>query len=156
VHVTNVAPTATFHAPSSAVSGSTFTISLDDPADPSSVDAASLQYAFDCGGGFGAYGSAPSATCTAAFDGAQTVAGRIRDKDGGVSTYTATVAIAVTADSVCALVESMAKNAGQANSLCVKLQHGQIEAFGHEVDAQTGKAFTAEQAALLERLAAQL
>jgi hypothetical protein len=62
----------------------------------------------------------------------------------------------VTVDSVCALVQSLAKNGGQANSLCVKLRNGQIEAFDHEVDAQTGKGFTAEQAALLERLAAQL
>jgi Endonuclease/Exonuclease/phosphatase family/PKD domain len=156
VQVANVAPTATLNAPSSAVSGSAFTISLDDPADVSTADAGSLQFAFDCGGGFGSYGSAQSATCTAAYDGTQTVAGRVRDKDGGVSTYTATVQISVTVDSVCALVQSLAKNSGQATSLCAKLQHGQIEAFGHEVDAQTGKAFTAEQAALLERLAAQL
>ena len=38
----------------------------------------------------------------------------------------------------------------------MKLQHGQIEAFGHEVDAQTGKSFTPDQAALLKRLAARL
>jgi hypothetical protein len=62
----------------------------------------------------------------------------------------------VTVDSLCATVQSWAKNEGQANSLCVKLQHGQIEAFGHEVDAQTGKAFTTDQAALLKRLAARL
>ena len=154
--VTNVDPTATFNAPSSAVSGTTFTISLSNPADASSVDATSLSYAFDCGSGFGDYGSAQSRTCTAAYDGTQTVSGRVRDKDGGVSTYTATVHITVTVNSVCALVQSLAKNAGEANSLCVKLQHGQIDAFGHEVDAQAGKAFTADQAALLKRLAAQL
>jgi hypothetical protein len=38
----------------------------------------------------------------------------------------------------------------------VKLQHGEIDAFSHEVDAQTGKAFTADQAATLKRLAGRL
>jgi predicted extracellular nuclease len=156
VHVTNVAPTATLTAPASAVSGSTFTISLDNAADVSPSDASSLQFAFDCGSGFGSYSSAATATCTAAYDGTQTVGGRVQDKDGGVSTYTASVRISVTVDSVCALVQTLAKNDGQATSLCAKLQHGQIDAFGHEVDAQTGKAFTAEQAALLKRLAAQV
>jgi hypothetical protein len=35
----------------------------------------------------------------------------------------------------------------------VKLQSGQITAFDNEVDAETGNAFTAEQAATLQRLA---
>jgi len=88
--------------------------------------------------------------------GTLTVRGLVRDKDGGVTPYDATVVVSVTVDSLCAAVTGWAKNAGQANSLCVKLQDGQIDAFGHEVDAQTGKSFTDEQAAVLERLAARL
>jgi hypothetical protein len=147
-----------FHASASAVGGSTFTISISNAADASSVDAAGLTFSFDCGDGhgFGPYGSAASATCTAAYEGTQAVGGRVRDKDGGVTTYTATVQSTVTVDSLVGLVTSLSKNGGEANSLSVKLRHGQIDAFDHEVDAQTGKAFTADQAALLERLAARL
>jgi hypothetical protein len=84
------------------------------------------------------------------------VRGAIRDRDGGVTTYGATVSVSVTVDSLCATVQGWAKNAGEANSLCVKLQHGQIEAFDNEVDAQTEKSFTTAQAAILKGLAARL
>jgi hypothetical protein len=84
------------------------------------------------------------------------VKGIIRDRDGGVSEYTATVRVGVTVDSLCATIAGWAKNGGQANSLCVKLQHGQFDAFDNEVDAQTGKAFSADQAATLKRLAGRL
>jgi alpha-ketoglutarate-dependent taurine dioxygenase len=57
---------------------------------------------------------------------------------------------------LCATIAGWAKNDGEANSLCVKLQSGQIIAFDNEIDAQTGKAFTAEQAATLKRLAGRL
>ena len=36
----------------------------------------------------------------------------------------------------------------------MKLQQGQIDAFDHELDAQAGKTFTAEQVATLKALAA--
>jgi hypothetical protein len=38
----------------------------------------------------------------------------------------------------------------------VKLEHGSYEAYKNEVSAQSGKALTAEQAAILTRLAGRL
>ena len=46
--------------------------------------------------------------------------------------------------------------AGVAESLCVKLQHGQLGAYANEVDAQSGKSLTEVQAATLKRLAMRL
>jgi Tol biopolymer transport system component len=94
--VNNVAPTAAFNAPSSATPGSTFGISLTGPSDPSSADAsAGFTYSFDCGTGvFSPYGSSNSASCVApATPGPVTVRGRIQDKDGGVSSYSAAVQV---------------------------------------------------------------
>jgi len=69
---------------------------------------------------------------------------------------TATVAVTVTRDSLCALVRSYVGSAGVATSLCSKLAGGAYAAFANEVDAQTGKALTADQAAILKGLVAQL
>src|SRR5205823_12418199 len=96
VTVTNVAPTASFNSPASVVEGSSIALSLTGASDPSSVDGgAGFQYAFDCGdgAGYGAFGSANSTTCPTSDNGSRTVRGRIRDKDGGVSEYTATVSV---------------------------------------------------------------
>jgi PKD domain-containing protein len=106
VTITNVAPTATFNAPSSTFAGYPFTLSLTGPSDPSSADtSAGFQYAFDCGNGsgLGAYSSASSASCPTTAVGTRTVHGRIRDKDGDVTEYTATVKVVVTAQSLCNL-----------------------------------------------------
>jgi predicted extracellular nuclease len=157
VTIGNVAPTAIFTAPAGALAPNGFALSLAQASDPSAADtAAGFTYAFDCGAGYGPWSTSQTTTCDTTDVGPLAVRGAVRDKDGGVSEYTATVAVTVTVDSLCATVTAWAKNAGEANSLCVKLQHGQIEAFGHEVDAQTEKAFTSEQAALLKRLAARL
>ena len=157
VMIANVAPTATFTAPASVLRTERVRAVALRAVGPSAADtAAGFTYAFDCGAGYGAWSSSPTAACDTTDVGPLAVRGAIRDKDGGTTEYTATVAVTVTVDSLCATVQGWAKNAGEANSLCVKLQHGQIEAFGHEVDAQTGKAFTADQAALLKRLAARL
>ena len=66
----------------------------------------------------------------------------------------------MTADSLCQLTTSWAKNKGVANSLCTKLAKGNYDAYANEVRAQTGtqpgKSFTPEQGALLIRLVGQL
>ncbi len=47
-------------------------------------------------------------------------------------------------------------NAGVADSLCVKLDRGQIGAYVNELDAQAGKSPTVEQADLLAGFAQML
>ena len=93
VAINNVAPTATFDAPSRVDSGTRFTVSLTDPDDPSPADTqAGFTYAFNCGDGYGTFGSTSSTSCTAG-SGTQTVGGKIRDKDGGLTEYTGSVTI---------------------------------------------------------------
>jgi hypothetical protein len=94
VTIDNVAPSATFNAPASVAEGSAIALSLANPADPSTVDAqAGFSYAFDCGSGYGAFGSGSSAACAAGDDGTLAVGGQIRDKDGGASEYSASVTV---------------------------------------------------------------
>ncbi|MDB4896791.1 MAG: hypothetical protein JWN15_3053, partial [Firmicutes bacterium] len=76
--------------------GSTIALSLTGAADPSPADTATgFTYAFDCGdgSGYGSFGPVSSASCVATASGAQTVRAKVRDKDGGTTEYTATVAI---------------------------------------------------------------
>ncbi|MBI4333784.1 MAG: PKD domain-containing protein, partial [Chloroflexi bacterium] len=92
--VNNVPPTATLEAPSRVARGSSFSISLTSPADPGTADvAAGFNYAFDFGSGYGAFGRSNSASGAAAVVGNQTVRGKIQDKDGGVTEYSATVTV---------------------------------------------------------------
>ncbi|MCC6175844.1 MAG: putative Ig domain-containing protein [Chloroflexi bacterium] len=94
VTVRNVAPTATFVAPSTVAGGSNFTLALNGPSDPSPADtAAGFAYSFNCGAGYGPVGSASSATCVAPASGPLTVKGKIADKDGGTTEYTASVTV---------------------------------------------------------------
>jgi uncharacterized repeat protein (TIGR01451 family) len=96
VAVRNVAPTARLTAPASVDGGSSFELALAGAADVSAADAAAgFAYAFDCGSGsgYGPFGAAPSAQCPTDDDGTRTVRGKIRDKDGGESEYTAAVEV---------------------------------------------------------------
>lgn len=92
--VNNIAPTATFTAPASGRVGQPLNISLTSPSDPSPADtAAGFTYAFDCGTGYGQYGTLNSAACTPTSAGSLTVKGKIRDKDGGEREYTAAAVV---------------------------------------------------------------
>jgi len=94
VTVTNVAPTATFGAPSQVDEGQSIDLSLTAPDDPSSVDtAAGFSYAFDCGTGYGAWTTSTTATCPTTDDGSVAVGGKIRDKDLAETEYTTTVTV---------------------------------------------------------------
>jgi predicted extracellular nuclease len=131
VTVRNVAPTATFHAPSSAIVGVPFTISLTNPNDASPADvAAGFTYAFDCGDGtgLGPYAPANSTTCRTFRPGPLTVRGAIQDKDGGVTTYTATVAVGVTFDAVCELAKEFAATPKAAKKVCDALAKAEQDA----------------------------
>ena len=101
--VNNAAPTATLTG-GAGPEGSTGSVSFSNSADLSSVDAASLHYAFDFDNngtfesGDGTYaGSSDSVSATVPAgllaDGpaSRTVKGRILDKDGGFTDYTASI-----------------------------------------------------------------
>ena len=88
--------------------------------------------------------------------GTLSVGGKIRDKDGGVTEYRATVTSIVTVESLSDLVRSFVENEGIENALLAKLRAGSIGAFINQVEAQTGKALTRAQAELLIRLARRL
>lgn len=92
--IANVAPTATFTHSAAVDEGDAFSLTLSGAADPSAADlAAGLEFAFDCGSGFGAFASATSVSCGTSDDGTLAVGGRVRDKDGGVTTYTGSVTV---------------------------------------------------------------
>lgn len=94
LEVDNVEPKATFNAPGSVLTGDPIELSLTSPSDPSTADtSAGFDYAFDCGGGYGPFGSDNSVSCPTGSPGNVTVKGKLRDKDGGVSEYTGTVTV---------------------------------------------------------------
>jgi len=168
VTVSNVSPTATFDAPTSASPGIPFTLSLSGPEDPSAADtAAGFTYAFDCGSGYGAFDSSSETTCTASDLGSVSVGAMIRDKDGGTTEYRATVDVEVTFDGLCHLVRAYSSDPKVAAALCHKLDEaaaaasatakdGLLGAFRNMVDAKIGKGLTAAEAAELKLLSTQL
>jgi len=94
VTVNNVAPTATFNAPTSVGEGSAISLSLTSPQDVA-ADLPGLQYAFDCGdgAGYGSFGSSNGTNCPTTDNGTRMVKGKIKDKDGEETEYTATVQV---------------------------------------------------------------
>jgi hypothetical protein len=88
----NVAPTATESFESPVNEGSSFNLALNNPSDPSSADTtAGFTYAFDCGSGYGPFGSSSSTSCSTDDNGTRNVGAKIQDKDNGVTEYTGTV-----------------------------------------------------------------
>ena len=92
VVVSNVNPTATFIVPATVNEGSAATISLASPQDVA-ADLPGLAYAFDCGSGYGDVGAASVASCPTTDNGTLTVRAQVRDKDGGVSAYDASLTV---------------------------------------------------------------
>lgn len=95
VTVNNVAPQGTFGAQSPVNEGTSFALSFSNVDDPSPADiAAFIQASFDCGSGsFGPFSTALSTSCTTVDNGTRAVRGRLRDKDGGETEYTGSVAV---------------------------------------------------------------
>jgi hypothetical protein len=97
----NVAPTANGLAATSPINeGGRSSLSLTSPTDASSVDQASLRYSFACDGldgslaaSYGAASASNAVDCDFADNGSFTVKGRVYDKDGGATTYHATVVV---------------------------------------------------------------
>jgi len=169
VNISNVAPTATFTAPAGARAGFPFTLSLTSPSDPSSADtAAGFEYAFDCGNGYGVFGTSTTATCTPTDTGTLIVGGKIRDKDLGVSEYPAMVTVTVTFASLCDLVHEYTSDAKTQEKLCMYLdlaagaqkeaaKQAQLRTFRNEVDkALADGHLAADEAETLKRLSTRL
>lgn len=95
VYIANVDPSATLVAPTSVNAGSSFTVQLESPYDPSPVDlAAGLSYAFDCDDGNGMQDAASASfACPGSAPGWRTVTASVSDKDGGTFWQTAYVEI---------------------------------------------------------------
>lgn len=101
VTVDNLAPTGTFSYDGPVDEGSPFRLAITGAADPSSKDLdAGLEFAFDCGTGLGSFGAAGGLSCATTDQGTRSVTGKVRDKDGGVSTYTGSVSVRNVAPSV--------------------------------------------------------
>lgn len=78
------------------------------------------------------------------------------DRLGNVGTGSTSFTVSVTNQSLCRLVEGWVTQGDIANSLCVKLAHSDYRPFVNEVNAQTGKAISTENAAILLKLVAAL
>ena len=96
ITVVNVTPTAKFAAPATVPEGLPISLALSAPLDPSASDtAAGFTYAFDCGAGsgLGPFSTTPTASCPTTDNGVRLVHAAVRDKDGGVTTYDASVIV---------------------------------------------------------------
>jgi hypothetical protein len=165
VTIANVPPEATFNAPAASPAGFPFILSLTSAHDPSAADtSAGLEYAFDCGSGYGAFGDAAGASCPTTELGTSSVGAKVRDKDGGVSEYRGTVSVFVSFSSLCDLVRAYSTDSRVADDLCAKLEQaeaaattrgreGLLGAFAGQVDAKIDKGLTPVQAAELKFLA---
>ena len=169
VNVSNVAPTATFSAPATAFAGLAFSLSLSNPTDSSPADAAAgFTYSFNCGTGYGSFGSVATASCVRTTTGSIGVSGTIRDKDGGTSEYLSTVSVVVTFQSLCTLTRALVTKQDVEDSLCEKLASAEaaaatggpsaniLNAYRKQVAAQTGKSISSSDAQLLTSLSLQL
>ncbi len=96
VAVRNVAPGATFVAPTPVDEGSSFTLALTAAHDVSAADtAAHFTFAFDCGDGLGlsAFTATAARACPTDDNGRRALVAQVRDKDGAVTSYAGTVDI---------------------------------------------------------------
>lgn len=90
------------------------------------------------------------------YFGANSFSATAVDNAGNSSTATVSFVVNANATSLCALATQYVNHAGVANSLCVKLMNGSIEAFINEVNAQRGKRLTNAQADTLILIARTL
>ena len=94
----------------------------------------------------------------------------MRDDDGGVTEYRATVSVHVTYTSLCALTKAYSSKPAIAEAMCVTLRVAELadargaelvkrltlKAYELQARAQSGKAFTTSEAAILIALADKL
>lgn len=102
ITVNNLPPSGLFSAaPTQLAEGGSYVIGVSRVTD-SPADLPTLQLALDCGDGRGYQAAAvgSSLTCPAPNDGTRTARAQLRDKDGGLSEYSAVVTISDVAPSV--------------------------------------------------------
>ncbi len=121
--VTNVAPTAAIGNNGPVNEGSSFTVTLSSPVDPSTVDASSLHYVFSTSAASrdaATYNSGSSTSNTADFpttdNGAVIVYARVLDKDGDFTDYQTTVTVNNVAPTI-ALTGAPSVNEGSSYTL---------------------------------------
>jgi len=90
------------------------------------------------------------------FGSGTTLSATATDVAGNVGSGSTTFEVIVTPSSLETLIGQLVGDSGVANSLVAKIKAGNVAAFDHEVDAQTGKKISAADAALLKQLAAAL
>jgi len=94
VITSNVAPTGSITAPAGATAPQgNVTLTLGNIVEPSPIDAAALQFRFNCGSSWGPIVSSPTTTCALPTTGSKTLRVSVRDKDGAQSTYQKVVSI---------------------------------------------------------------
>jgi hypothetical protein len=156
VHVDKTAPTVTYSG------GGTYTVDQNVSITCSSSDALSGVASDTC--------TNVSGPASSLGLGSHSLSATAYDKAGNTGSGSTSYTVTVDAASLCTLVHQWAKNGGIANSLCTKIRaaeaadaRGQsktkkndINAFDHEVRAQSGKGFTSERAALLVEFASKL
>ncbi len=154
---TNVAPTATFSGAGDVFPFLSFPLSLTGPSDPSPRDtAAGFKYAFDCGSGtLSAFGTSSTVNCAGRAPGTFVVRGAIRDKDGGVTTYSATARSAITPQSLCVLIHRLIHDQALADKLCAAIDAHKPDRLKKEID-RAGHSISPEVAALLKKLVSLL
>jgi Bacterial Ig-like domain/Thrombospondin type 3 repeat len=93
VTVQNLAPSATFNAPSSVNEGTSIALSLTGVTDPGTADTHTFRFSCD-GSNWTAYSDTSTHSCPTNDNGTPTVKGQVKDDDGGESTvYSATVTV---------------------------------------------------------------
>lgn len=108
----------------------------------------------DAGGVDASQTSCPSVSAPAySFAGTTTLTATAKDNAGNTSSAQASFTVVVDAGSLCTLTRRWANQVGIRRAMCVKLEHGSYAAYIHQARAQSGKAITAENAAILIRLA---
>lgn len=81
--------------------------------------------------------------------GTNTYSASATDVAGNTNTASTSFTVSVTNASLCNLTTAWVSGSGVANSLCVKLNHGDYGAFRNELSAQSGKKISADNAAIL-------
>jgi probable HAF family extracellular repeat protein len=132
----NLAPTGRFIAPAQTNEGGTYVLSVSDVSD-ASADRPTIQLALDCGegGGYRSVAITGALTCAAPNDALRTARAQLRDKDGGVTEYTAQVAILDVAPTVTVLSAPAAISDKATYTISFKFTDpGLLDSWAYSVD----------------------